>query len=83
MSLLTQSMLIFLVCFISYMHSYWGSTMCNRPLVVSTLIGLVLGDIKTGVMVGSVLELAFLGAVPIGASNPSDMTSGAAIGQLR
>lgn len=76
---LVQTLLIFVVAFFGYMHSYWGSTMHNRPIVVSTLVGLVLGDIKTGITIGATLELAFLGAVPIGASNPPDMVSGAAI----
>ena len=78
-NLLLKALLLFLVAFIGYMHSYWGSTMHNRPLIMATLVGLVLGDLKTGIMIGSILELAFLGAVPIGASNPPDMTSGAVI----
>ena len=73
-NLLLKALLLFLVAFIGYMHSYWGSTMHNRPLIMATLVGLVLGDLKTGIMIGSILELAFLGAVPIGASNPPDMT---------
>ncbi len=79
MSLFTEAILVFLVALFGYLHSYWGSTMCNRPLVVSTLVGIVLGDPYTGLVVGSALELAFLGAVPIGASNPPDMTSGSVI----
>lgn len=78
-NLFVQALLMFLVAFIGYMHSYWGSTMHNRPIIVSTLVGLVLGDLQTGVMIGATLELAFLGAVPIGASNPPDMVSGAVI----
>lgn len=77
--MLLNTLLIFIVAFFGYMHSYWGSTMWNRPIIMSTLIGLVLGDIKTGIIVGSALELTFLGAVPIGASNPPDMTSGSII----
>lgn len=79
MDLLLKTILVFIVSFIGYLHSYWGSTMANRPIIVSTLMGLVLGDLHTGIIVGSALELAFLGAVPIGASNPPDMTSGSAI----
>jgi fructoselysine and glucoselysine-specific PTS system IIC component len=74
-----KALLLFLVAFFGYMHSYWGSTMHNRPLIMGTLTGLVLGDLKTGIEIGSALELAFLGAVPIGASNPPNMTSGAVI----
>ena len=79
-NLFLKTVLIFLVALFGYMHSYWGSTMHNRPIVVSALVGLVLGDLRTGTMVGATLELAFLGAVPIGASNPPDMVSGAVIG---
>lgn len=79
-NLLIQSLLITIVAFIGYMHCYWGSTMNNRPIIVAPLVGLVLGDLTTGIMVGATLELIFLGAVPIGASNPPDITSGAIIG---
>ena len=53
--------------------------MC-RPMVMGTLVGLVLGDLQTGVMVGATLELVWLGAMAIGASNPPDMISGSIIG---
>ena len=79
-NLLIQSLLITLVAFIAYMHCYWGSTMNNRPIIVAPMVGLVLGDITTGIIVGATLELIFLGAVPIGASNPPDITSGSIIG---
>lgn len=79
-NLLIQALLVGLVAFFCYMHCYMGSTMWNRPIIASALTGLVLGDLKTGIMVGATLELVFLGAVPIGASNPPDMTSGSIIG---
>ena len=47
---------------------------------MAPLVGLVLGDLTLGVQVGALLELIFLGAVPIGASNPPDITSGSIIG---
>ncbi len=80
MSLGIQSLLIFLVACFGYLHCYMGSTMWNRPIIMSTLTGLVLGDLETGIKVWATLELAFLGAIPIGASNPPDMTAGSIIG---
>lgn len=59
-NLLIQALLITLVAFIGYMHCYWGSTMNNRPIVVATLVGLVLGYLETGIMVGASLELRLL-----------------------
>ena len=40
----------------------------HRPLIACTLIGLVLGDITTGIKVGGALELLALGWMNIGAA---------------
>lgn len=45
----------------------------ERPLIVSTLVGVVLGDVTTGLTVGASLELMALGLVNIGAAAPPDM----------
>jgi len=75
----TQTILIILIAFFAYMHCYLGSTMWNRPIVIAPLVGLVMGDLTTGIKIGAVLELIFMGAFPIGASNPPDFVSGAII----
>jgi len=74
-----QTLLIIFIAFFAYMHCYMGSTMHNRPIVVAPLVGLVLGDVVTGIKIGATLELVFMGAFPIGASNPPDFVSGAII----
>lgn len=76
---ITQTLLIILIAFFAYMHCYVGSTMHNRPIVIAPLVGWVLGDIVTGIKIGATLELVFMGAFPIGASNPPDFVSGAII----
>lgn len=77
--MLIKALLITAVAFFAYMHSWLGSTMHNRPIVVAPLVGLVLGDLTTGIMCGATLELVFMGAFPIGASNPPDYVSGSII----
>lgn len=77
--MLLKTLLITLVAFFAYMHSYMGSTMHNRPIIVAPLVGLVLGDLNTGIVLGATLELVFLGAFPVGASNPPDFVSGTII----
>lgn len=74
-----QVILIILIAFFAYMHCYVGSTMHNRPIVVAPLVGLVLGDLHTGIVIGATLELVFMGAFPVGASNPPDFVSGTII----
>lgn len=51
----------------------------ERPLIVSTLVGIVLGDMQKGLMVGASLELISLGLVNIGAAAPPDMNMGSII----
>jgi mannose PTS system EIIC component len=46
----------------------------SRPLVSSTVTGLILGDVKTGLMIGMVLELLWLGTQPLGTALPPDDT---------
>lgn len=48
--------------------------MISRPLVAGPLIGLVLGDLLTGLSVGLLLELLWLCRMPVGASVPHDDT---------
>lgn len=51
----------------------------ERPLIVSTLIGIVLGDMPKGLMLGASLELMSMGLVSVGAASPPDMVLGSII----
>lgn len=54
-----------------------GMWMLDRPLVLGPLVGLVLGDLTTGIIVGGSLELVMMGIVGIGSATPPDTVSGA------
>lgn len=75
-----QTLFIFLISALGYCNSVFNSALLNRPLVLGTLTGLALGNVAVGCQVGATLELVYLGAQAIGASNPPDMTSGSVIG---
>lgn len=79
-NLLLTTVFIYLIASFGYLNSFFGSPNIGRPLIMSTLVGLVLGDMRLGIMTGATLELVWLGAFPIGASNPPDYTSGAILG---
>lgn len=51
----------------------------NRPIVVAPLVGLLLGDFKTGIIMGASLESIFMGISAIGGSIPSDALSASVI----
>ena len=47
-----------------------GGTMVSRPLVVGPLVGLMLGDVSIGFYVAILVELLWIGLLPIGAYLP-------------
>ena len=51
----------------------------ERPLITCTLVGLALGDLKTGLAVGASMELISMGLVNIGGAVPPDMNMAAII----
>lgn len=63
-----------------FLEKMLGTPMVIRPIVTSTLVGLVLGDVTTGVIMGAALELIFMGAIQIGGSVPPDVLVGAGLG---
>lgn len=44
----------------------------TRPIVAAPLVGLLLGDFRTGIIMGAALEAIFMGISPIGGSVPAD-----------
>lgn len=75
-----QVLLIGVVAFIGFLECGIGNSMVQRPIVMGPLVGLVLGDIQTGLTVGATLELAFMGNVTIGAALPPEITAGGILG---
>ena len=54
-----------------------GQNMADQPIVVGPLVGLLLGDLQTGIILGAMLEATFIGAVNVGGAvslNPSVAT---------
>lgn len=50
----------------------FGELGFSQPLISGSIIGLLLGDIKTGIMIGGVFQLIFMGGLPIGRDIPPD-----------
>ncbi|RYL93058.1 PTS mannose/fructose/sorbose transporter subunit IIC [Sporolactobacillus sp. THM7-4] len=67
-----QIVLVFLVSCVSGMGSILDEFQTHRPLIACTLIGLVLGDITTGIIIGGTLEMIALGWMNVGAAIAPD-----------
>ena len=63
--MLIKAILVGLVLGLCKSEWIYGFPQVGRPIVVSTLTGLFLGDPVQGVIMGSVLELMFIGSARI------------------
>lgn len=63
----------------NYGYGYW---MISRPIFAGPLIGLILGDVQTGLTVGASVELMFMGVLPIGGSVPPNAQIAGIIGTI-
>lgn len=70
-----KAFLLAIVMFVTYGGNWLtGQSMIDRPIVVGPLVGLVLGDLESGVIIGASLEAVFMGAINVGgtaAVNPA------------
>lgn len=51
-----------------------GQFMIAQPLVVGGIFGYLLGDVSSGLLIGAMIQLLWLGVLPVGAYVPSDHT---------
>ncbi|WP_396022067.1 PTS mannose/fructose/sorbose/N-acetylgalactosamine transporter subunit IIC [Bombilactobacillus thymidiniphilus] len=74
------SIILALIAMLGNGEYFLGSSMLSRPLVMCTLTGLALGNVRQGIIIGASLELAFVGSFSIGASIPPEIISGSVLG---
>ncbi|MCP1638666.1 PTS mannose/fructose/sorbose/N-acetylgalactosamine transporter subunit IIC [Streptococcus gallinaceus] len=71
--MLSQAFIVALVVFLTVGgQELLGFTMLGRPIVIGPLLGLLLGDIQTGLIVGASLETIFMGVVNIGGASSAE-----------
>lgn len=78
--MLIQALLIALWAGIAGVDLFNGLTHIHRPVVTGLVVGLILGDVQTGLMVGGTLELIWMGMVPLAGAQPPNVVIGGVIG---
>lgn len=79
--MVSQALMIGLIAGVGILDGrIFGQLMLDRPLVTGLLVGLVLGDVTTGVIIGAQLELIWMGIAGIGAATPPDVVTGGVLG---
>lgn len=51
----------------------------TRPIITGMVVGIIMGDLKTGLIVGATVELMFLAVIFVGTAVPPDPTLAAAL----
>ena len=54
----------------------FGQNLLNTPIVEATLVGLICGDVHTGLVMGATLQLIFMGFVGIGVTTLPNSSAG-------
>lgn len=74
--MLVKAILIGLVSAWGVLDYQVGTLYTFRPLVLSVIVGAILGDVHQGIIIGANLELLFMGAISVGAYIPPDVNVG-------
>ncbi|MGZ4160568.1 MAG: PTS sugar transporter subunit IIC, partial [Neobacillus sp.] len=67
-----QIILLLIIAAITGIGSVLDEGQTHRPLIACTLVGLVLGDLKTGIILGGTLEMMALGWMNVGLAMAPD-----------
>lgn len=78
--MILQTILIGCLYLITSFEPFFGTSLIGRAIICGPLTGLIMGDMQAGIIMGGTLELAFIGAVSIGAYDPPDVASGTILG---
>ncbi|MDT2573142.1 PTS sugar transporter subunit IIC [Enterococcus raffinosus] len=73
---IAQIILVFLVTFIAAIDQFSFLESLYQPIVTGMVIGLILGDLKTGLIVGGTYQLMTIGNMPVGGAQPPNAVIG-------
>ena len=76
----TAFIIAFCAGFAYFSRRFLGDLFLERAIVLGPLTGLIMGDLRTGLLVGGALELIFMGASDIGGTVPVNLAIGSTIG---
>lgn len=73
---MVQILLVFAVTFIVAIDQFSFLESLYQPIVTGMVIGLILGDLQTGLIVGGTYQLMTIGNMPIGGAQPPNAVIG-------
>lgn len=70
MTFMTAMLLAVVMGFLLTENLGYGHIQISRPVFAGPVIGLLMGDLQTGLIVGGTVEMMFMGVFPVGGSVP-------------
>ena len=77
-----QIVLLAVVTFIFAIDQFSLTETLYRPMVACPIIGLILGDVKTGLVIGGTYELMMIGNMPVGGAQPPNAVLGVIVSKI-
>lgn len=79
-TLIQAIMIAGVVALTSLDGNFFGEMKFREPIVTGFLVGLILGDVKQGLLIGATLQVIWMGATGIGPTAQLDIGTGGTIG---
>lgn len=77
-----EVVLLAIVTFIFAIDQFSLTELLYRPIIACPIIGAILGDIKTGLVVGGTYELMMVGNMPVGGAQPPNAVLGGVVAMI-
>jgi PTS system N-acetylgalactosamine-specific IIC component len=77
-----QVVLLAIVTFIFAIDQFSLTELLYRPIIACPIIGAILGDVKTGLVVGGTYELMMVGNMPVGGAQPPNAVLGGIVAMI-
>lgn len=77
-----EIVLLAVVTFVFAIDQFSLTEIAYRPIVACPIIGLILGDVKTGLVIGGTYELMMIGNMPVGGAQPPNAVLGSIVAMI-
>ncbi len=77
-----QIILLAIVTFIFAIDQFSLTELLYRPIIACPIIGLILGDLQTGLVIGGTYELMMVGNMPVGGAQPPNAVLGGIVAMV-
>ncbi len=77
-----EIVLLAVVTFVFAIDQFSLTEIAYRPIIACPIIGLILGDVRTGLVIGGTYELMMIGNMPVGGAQPPNAVLGSIIAMI-